>query len=251
MYREVKPSPDLAPFVECFWISEIESDGCQRILPDGCVDLLFFSHGRHIVDAQIVGAMTRFQDVPLCSRETILGVRFHPGMAGTCLPCDIPSLNDRSVPLDAVLGRAAARLVKDLGRCSSIESRVEKLGARLVRRRKITEVQHAIGELVRQHGHISLPEFADAAGIGDRQLRRACHRYSGLAPKQLARILRFRHASTALREGVKDLAGLALDCGYYDQAHLIRDFRQLAGTSPAKYMRQMSVFSNSTDGPSA
>jgi AraC-like DNA-binding protein len=225
MYREINPSPDLAPFVECFWISEVESDGCQRILPDGCVDVLFFRRGKQIVDAQIVGAMTRFQDVPLRHRETILGVRFHPGMAGACLPCDIPSLNDRSVPLDSVFDRTATGLLKDLRNCSSIEAQVEKLGPRLLRRPKISEVQQAIGELVRQRGHLSVADFADLAGIGDRQLRRACHKHSGLAPKQLARILRFRHASILLREGVKDLAALALDCGYYDQAHLIRDFR--------------------------
>src|ERR1700693_6474153 len=123
MYREINPSPDLAPFVECFWISEVDSDGCQRILPDGCVDLLFFSRGKQLVDAQIVGAMTRFQNVPLRRHETILGVRFHPGMAGACLPCDIPSLSDRSVPLEAVIGRAATTLLKDLGNCSSIEAR--------------------------------------------------------------------------------------------------------------------------------
>jgi transcriptional regulator GlxA family with amidase domain len=99
-------------------------------------------------------------------------------------------------------------------------------------------VQQAIGELVKQRGHLSIADFAQAASLGNRQLRRSCHRHSGLAPKQLARILRFRHASMLLRKGVKDLAGLALDCGYYDQAHMIRDFQSLAGISPARYMRQ-------------
>jgi hypothetical protein len=96
LYREIAPPPDLAPFVECFWTSEVKSDGCQRILPDGCLDLLFFSRGNQLVDAQVIGAMTRFQDVRLCARESLLGVRFHPGMAGACLRCDIPSLNDRA-----------------------------------------------------------------------------------------------------------------------------------------------------------
>jgi len=240
LYREITSPPDLAPFVECFWISEIESDGCQRILPDGCLDLLFFSRGNQLVDAQVVGAMTRFQDVRLRARESILGIRFLPGMAGACLRCDIPSLNDRAASLESVLGRPAITLLKDLGRCSSIEARVEKLAPRLVTCSKVSEVQHAIAELVRRRGHLSVTGFADAAGLGDRQLRRACYRYSGLGPKQLSRILRFRHASNLVRQGMKDFAGLALDCGYYDQAHLIRDFRDLAGITPARYMRQQS-----------
>ena len=238
LYREIAPPPDLAPFVECFWTSEVESDVYQRILPDGCLDILFFSRGNELVAAQVIGAMTRFQDVRLCARESILGVRFHPGMAGACLRCDIPSLNDRAASLESVLGRPSTTLLKDLGRCSSIEARVEKLAPRLVTCSKVSEVQHAIAELVRRRGHLSVSGFAGAAGLGDRQLRRACYRHSGLGPKQLSRILRFRHASNLVRRGVTDFAGLALDCGYYDQAHLIRDFRDLAGISPARYMRQ-------------
>jgi AraC-like DNA-binding protein len=238
LYREIGPPPELAPYVECFWISEVQTDGCQRILPDGCVDLLFFSRGKQLVDARVVGAMTRFQDVPLRACESIVGVRFQPGMAGACLPCDIPALNDRSVPLECVLGKAASRLLENLGSCSSLEACLERLAPRLVQWPKVTEVQHAIGELVRTRGHLSLTHFADVAGISDRQLRRTCYRHSGLAPKRLARILRFRNASLRLREGANDLAGLAIDCGYYDQAHMIRDFRQLAGASPARYLRQ-------------
>ena len=242
MYREIKPSPDLAPFVECFWVSEVASDRCRRILPDGCLDILFFAWGRDrgqpIVDAQVVGAMTRFRDVFLRSDESILGVRFHPGMAGSFLPGDLSLLNDRAVPLEAVAGRATKGLLKDLGCCSSIEARVEKLDGRLVVLPRITEVQHAIGVLVQRRGQLALADFAESAGVGDRQLRRRCQKHSGLAPKQLARILRFRHTSRLLREGVTDLAGLALDCGYYDQAHMVRDFRELAGTSPARFLRQ-------------
>jgi AraC-like DNA-binding protein len=239
LYREITSPPDLAPFVECFWTSEVESDVYQRILPDGCLDILFFSRGNELVAAQVIGAMTRFQDVRLKARESILGVRFHPGMAGACLRCDLPSLNDRAASLESVLGRPATTLLKDLGSCSSTEACVEKLAPRLVTCSKVSEVQQAIAELVRKRGHLSVSGFADAAGLGDRQLRRACYRHSGLGPKQLSRILRFRNASNLVRQGVTDFAGLAVNCGYYDQAHLIRDFRDLAGISPARYMRQL------------
>jgi AraC-like DNA-binding protein len=238
MYREISPAPELAPYVECFWISEVETDRRTRILPDGCIDLLFFTRGKQVVDAQVVGAMSRFLDVPLRSDQSILGVRFHPGMARACLSYDIPSLNDRSVSMRAVLGDAATMLMEVFWNRSSFEARIEKLTGRIVRWPVVSEPQQAIGELVRKRGRLPLCEFADAAGLGERQLRRSCYRYSGLAPKHLARILRFRHAASRLREGANDLAGVALDCGYYDQAHMIRDFRELAGTSPAKYQRQ-------------
>jgi AraC-like DNA-binding protein len=167
-----------------------------------------------------------------------LGVRFHPGMAGAALPGDISLFNDRSVDLESVLGREARRLRQDLARCSSAEARVEKLATRIVRWPEVNDVQQAIGDLTRNRGRLSVADFANAAGVGERQLRRTCLRHSGLSPKQLARILRFRHASNRLHEGVRDLARLALDCGYYDQAHMTLDFRDLAGASPARYLRQ-------------
>ena len=159
-------------------------------------------------------------------------------MAGVALPGDISLFNDRSVDLESVLGREARRLRHDLARCSSSEARVDKLATRIVRWPKVNDVQQAIGGLTRNRGRLSVADFADAAGVGERQLRWTCLRHSGLAPKQLARILRFRHASNLLHEGVHDLARLALDCGYYDQAHMTLDFRDLAGASPARYLRQ-------------
>lgn len=241
MYREIPPPPGLGPFVECFWTSGVATDCCRRILPDGCIDLLFFACGGQFVDAQVVGAMTRFEDVRLQARQSILGIRFHPGMAGAYLPCDLSSLNNRSVPLRDLLGRSAKILLDDLRRCSSVEGCIETLTPRLVTWPTVTEVQQAIWELVEKRGQLALADFADAAGLSDRQLRRCCAKHSGLPPKQLARILRFRHASRLLGQGVPDLAGLAIDCGYYDQAHMIRDFRELAGTSPARFMRQLSA----------
>ncbi len=238
MYREIDPPPDLAPLVECFWISEASADCCQRILPDGCIDLLFYSRGKQLVDAHVVGAMTRFHDVCLRGGESILGVRFQQGMAGMCLPCDLPALNDTTAPLAKVAGHTARLLFQHLAQCPSNEARMEALCSRLDMQPKVTEVQHAIAQLVRNRGNLTVPDFGGAAGLGNRQLRRACLRHSGLGPKQLSRILRFRHTSKLLRDGVENLAGLALDCGYYDQAHMIREFRLLAGTSPLRYLRQ-------------
>ncbi len=244
MYREIDPPPALAPFVECFWVSESPRGRCQRILPDGCIDLLLYSRGKQLIDVQVVGAMTRYHDVALRGGESILGVRFQPGMAGTCLSCDLPSLNDKTARLTDVAGRAAIPLVRHLAECSSIEARIEALGSRLILQPKVTEVQQAIGQLVRNPARATVSAFAGAAGLGDRQFRRACVRQSGLGPKQLSRILRFRHALRLLRDRAQNLAGLALECGYYDQAHMIRDFRLLAGTSPRRYLCANGLWQN-------
>lgn len=239
-YREIAPTADLAALVECFWVSEVETDECRRILPDGCLDLLFFSRGKQLVEARCVGVMTRPHTASLRRGQSILGVRFHPGMAGMCLPCEVPLLNDRTVPLEAALGGVATSLVEVVRNQRSVDANVERLADRLARLPTVARACHGPGELVGKRGPLSLADLATAADIGERQLRRRSIRLSGLAPKQLARILRFRRTANRLRGGASDFSKLAIDCGYYDQAHMIRDFRELAGTTPARFARRQS-----------
>lgn len=237
-YREIPPPPTLAPFVECFWAREIAEDSWDTILPDGCADIVFSTRRAELVDAVIAGVMTRPHPVRLSAGESILGIRFHPGMAGACLLCNLSGLNDRFVAVRSVLGPASDGLVSAvLGRAPA-ERKAEALGERLADcLPEITTVQRAIGELVGRQGLLSPGDMAVAAHLGERQLRRTCLKQSGLAPKPLARVLRFRHAVMRLHWGEQDLAALALDCGYYDQAHMNRDFRALAGMSPARFRR--------------
>jgi AraC-like DNA-binding protein len=159
-------------------------------------------------------------------------------MAGACLGCDLPSLNDQNVPLRSVLGSAASDFAQSFARHRSVEAKLAGIERQLTSLPPVNIVQSAIGTLVGRKGQLSLDDFAAAAGVGVRQLRRRCLKQSGLAPKQLACILRFRHALARLRCGEQSLAGLALNCGYYDQAHMIREFRNLAGISPGRYLRQ-------------
>ena len=239
-YREIAPSPNLTPFVECFWTGDIFQTLSARILPDGCADVLFVTQKNELIETQVIGVMTRPHVVPLAAGTSLLGIRFHPGMAGACLRCDIPALNDRQVPIQSVCGSAANDLVRLVGGRSALRPRIAALEDWLTGLPGVTRVQRAIGELVGHKGQLSIEDFSAVAGVGERQLRRTCIKHSGLAPKQLARILRFRHAITRLRTGKQDMTGLALDCGYYDQAHMIRDFRDLAGISPVRYLRQQS-----------
>lgn len=81
-----------------------------------------------------------------------------------------------------------------------------------------------------------MDELAGAASLSARQFRRVCLERTGLTPKHLARILRFRHAAQRARPARRaDWATIALDCGYYDQAHLINEFREFSGLPPAEF----------------
>jgi transcriptional regulator GlxA family with amidase domain len=98
-------------------------------------------------------------------------------------------------------------------------------------------VEHAFAQLVRSHGAVPVAELVRATGWSRRHLGARFREHVGLAPKAFGRVLRFRHAARELvRSDGRSLAEIALDCGYYDQAHLNRDFREFSGRSPTELM---------------
>jgi len=88
----------------------------------------------------------------------------------------------------------------------------------------------------RTGGRASINALATEPGWSHRRLIARFREQIGLAPKAAARVLRFDRAVTALRSSSGGLAEIALDCGYFDQAHFNRDFRELAGTTPTAFL---------------
>jgi AraC-like DNA-binding protein len=199
----------MSPYVECMWTVEGgRVAATQRVLPDGCMDLLATPDGV----VAVVGTMTRFEDVALEPGAVVRGVRFRPGMLYSVLPVPAWEITDGQMPL------------RDLAR-------------RLREPQPPDPVQRALAWLTARHGQSDLDWLASQAGVSVRQFRRLCRDRVGISPKHLARILRFRRASALGARG--DWAGVAAECGYYDQAHLIRDFHEFSGRTPG-----VSVFSN-------
>jgi AraC-like DNA-binding protein len=87
---------------------------------------------------------------------------------------------------------------------------------------------------IRHHGTLSVRELARQGGISERQLEREFNDIVGLAPKIFSRILRFQRVFQAFEQNAK-WVDVALECGYYDQPHLIADFRQFAATTPTTF----------------
>ena len=88
-------------------------------------------------------------------------------------------------------------------------------------------------------GNVRIEDIAAEAGLSARQLLRLFTAQTGVTPKQLCRVLRFRHSLRRLRRST-DCAQIALDCGYYDQAHWINEFRGLSGCTPGQYLARQA-----------
>jgi AraC-like DNA-binding protein len=235
MYAEHRTDPELAPWVECTWsIKAAAPVHGFPVRPDGCMDLLYSPED----GLAVVGTMTREVRFNLAAGARRVGLRFRPGMARRYLGIGAAELCDRSIPLAEVMGRAGRELGNRLeAAAGSGERRQMLLDAVAAGARPADPVHRAIAAMTRAHGDADVDWLADQAGMSARQFRRRCREEAGLGPKHLARVLRFRRACQLAERGESWLR-VAVEAGYFDQAHLIRDFREFTGSTP------MSVFSN-------
>jgi AraC-like DNA-binding protein len=237
------PSADLAPFVEHYWIVrwDLSEPRTAETVPHPSIHMVLESPER----SEIVGVMrTRFSRVLEGSGRAV-GTKFRPGAFRPFVKHAISALTDRRLSLSEVFGvrsrGLAARVMgqaDDLAGVAIIESFLRgfrpstddamalagRVAARISDDRSITRVD----QLVR--------EFQTSP----RQLQRLFSEYVGVSPKWV--IQRYRLLDAAERVAAGTLIhwpDLALELGYADQAHFIRDFKKLVGRSPAAYARSI------------
>lgn len=202
------------------------SDGtAQRVLPDGCMDLLWMGDELVVAGPDATAFMSTGE-----AGAVTTGLRFAPGAAPAVLGVPATELQGQRVPLSALwtpadvaraaevvalsphAGQALESLVVGSGRGSGAP---DAIAAEVTRRARAGERVSAI---------------ASAVGLSDRQVHRRSLEWFGYGPKTLSRILRLVAALDLARSGIP-LAGVAARCGYADQSHLAGDARALAGAT--------------------
>jgi AraC-like DNA-binding protein len=240
-YRERLPGASLFRWVESgWWMQSDEAVTGHSVPPDGCVDIVYDRASHNGGTLRAIGAMTIQQRFDYPKGVFIAGVRFRPGMAGSFLGVRPVELTDGSTPLEDLWSRRARELKRKLDDANSIQGALEILLSNLpVPEAHPTPTQRAIEALAAANGSADLEAAARQANLSQRQFRRRCLEASGLTPKHLCRVLRFRHALRIAGQVDRvNWSEIALEAEYFDQAHLIRDFRQFTGHTP------MAVFSN-------
>jgi AraC-like DNA-binding protein len=175
----------------------------------------------------------------------LVGIRFHPGGTSPFLRVPMNELTDQIAELGSLsseLERELLRVSQDL---SSLQERTSAIEAVLLVRVlrgsfHSSALKLAVG-IVESAGQVSVDQLATAAGISSRQLERRFLRDIGIGPKLLGRILRFQQVFRAVERVDSAWASIAVECGYYDQAHLIRDFTQFAGQTPAVLLAERNA----------
>jgi AraC-like DNA-binding protein len=229
-YREFAPPPALRGALACLWIRVVGRDGRPtRVLPDACTDLIWES-GR---GAFVAGPDTGPTVVPVSPGAVFVGARFLPGAGGPAMRLPLDELRDARVEVEALWPDVADGLPGTLSPRSAL-LRVAATAVRLATAGPPDRaVLAAAGRLADPRARVEA--LAGELGLSERQLRRRCRAAVGYGPKTLQRVLRFgRFLAQADAAGAeRDLARIALDAGYADQAHLTRECTRLAGLAPA------------------
>ena len=256
-YCEIQPQPSLARFIECFWTLESDSNlpatVPETILPDGCVELIlnFGAPFRELKedgneeqqpDLFAVGQMTQPMTIAPTGPVQLLGIRFHPGGTAPFFPIPMHQLTNQVVELDAIDSGLAKKLMAVAGNSALLLQKIAAVEACLAYRASHfgndSGLHRVAANAVHVGGRITIDQLAASAGISGRQLERRFRNEVGIAPKLFCRILRFQQVFRAVEKNSAGWAGVAADCGYYDQAHLIRDFQEFARQTPAVFLTQ-------------
>lgn len=258
-FRAYKPSLPLSPHVEMIW--RIESTGAQssrvRVCPDGAMALVihlnkpetsFFIDGeRHRVSVPLLaGPYSRSFHVDPAEMKAVIGVRFRPGAARMFFPIAAQELHNVDIALNEILPADADRLLNEVC-CVHTEdaqfAAVENYLKQKLREAAPTHpaVCYGVAQLSRG-GLRRIQQIQLETGLSHTRFIQLFREHVGLTPKLFCRVRRFRALVDHIEKCVPvNWAELAIDCGYFDQAHLIRDFRAFAGITPLEYSQTIAT----------
>ncbi len=239
-YMEFLPVRRLQEHVVCYWRRSAGlQESMARVLPDGCVDVIWENER----SPYIAGPATEALISRLEAGGEIVGVRLRPGAAHRLLGVSAGELRDQRVPLRDVWSQERSLAWEEVAERETLGERLRAIEAAVERRLAVTEdddpnVSRAIAWLAgRPSGRVE--ELAGLIGIGERQIRRRFERAVGYGPKRLHRIMRLQYLLWLAERGgesPRDLAGLALTAGYADQAHMTREVAALSGVTPVQLL---------------
>jgi methylphosphotriester-DNA--protein-cysteine methyltransferase len=260
-----RPAPPLSDFVDLLWLyeGEVTAHDKERLLPDGTVELVINLREDRIpvwdprnpekfstISGCVVsGPRTEFFVIDTASSATTAGIHFKSGGAFPFFRVPPSDLSNQSIPLEALWGAASAQMREQVLAAATAEDKFRVLECCLLEQLvKPLERHPAVSFAIRQlrsrpHGPVS--QIVDAVGFSQRRFIELFSAEVGLTPKLFSRVSRFQKVvRTAHALDNVNWAQMALDCGYYDQAHFNHDFQEFAGITPMRYLEQKTPHIN-------
>jgi AraC-like DNA-binding protein len=260
------PRAPLSQFVDLLWLYEgyTQPHAKERVLPTGQMQIVInlledksCVYDRDDTDrcqtfggSMLAGAHSEYLVISTAMQSSVVGVSFKPGGAFPFLRMPAGELRDTSLSLDTLWGAGAVDLRDRLLEAPTPQARIAVLERVLLNELTRGYDSHgAVGFALRRF--MAAPQVATVAGVTN-QIGLSPKRFiqvfrdeTGFTPKVFCRIRRFQQALDQM-DGHRSVAWakVALDCGYFDQAHFIHDFRAFSGINPTSYMAHRTQHRN-------
>jgi len=255
-------------FIKQYWAIEncqsYEAEHIQRIVPSGLTELTFYLEGLpHSLDAQknissnsvISGHLKKYYDISVRGSLSMFSVSFMPFGVRMFLNIPADELYDLNVPFRYLVSDIADRLEDALYETPSFTEKVqvtEKFLKLLLQTNRgsyeLERICNSYNLIKKSMGAIPIDSLSGAACLSRKQFERVFSAYVGTSPKQFLKTVRFqgslhlKHVNPSM-----PLTELAYHSGYYDQAHMINDYKLLSGKTPGEYFRECEPFSDFFD----
>jgi len=236
----------------------------EHVLPDGALRLIFNLGDAPVVGgavdpaAQVVGASAAPAIVRMRGRMHGISVTLRPGAAVDFLGLPAGEIEGSAVALDALWRADSAALLESMVAQRSDAARVGLLAAALQRRLASNSMQsathaatatHAAQLIAADNGQRPLREIAATVGVGERRLQQLFHLHVGMSPRTASRLARMHACLRVLRLQPRPAwADLAAGGGFYDQSHLVNEFRSICGMTPGELLGRTISGSSKTQG---
>ncbi|MGD0778015.1 MAG: helix-turn-helix domain-containing protein [Candidatus Solibacter sp.] len=261
------PAPPLDSFVECVWFCRNARRAImfERVLPTGGPQLIVnlgedetrvyenTARGLHCQSSPgsiLTGITTRAHIIDTAEQEYVAGIAFRPGGTVPFFAAPAFELSDTDTPVAVLWGtRSEARLREQLLAASNPNEILDTLETSLLAAWRDSVVHPAVTFAIEvfqsQPQVVRIDSVADAVGLSAKRFIERFKAEVGVTPKRFCRLLRFQRAVKQAHRAVPvDWTLLALECGYFDQAHFIHEFRQFSGLAPGEYRAAATVFAN-------
>lgn len=260
-YREIAPVPALQPYIKFVWLLDgLDANTNavpERIFPDGCIELIFNLKkplaridGTTLIQQPtsfVFGQITKAMHILATNTYSVIAVRFTS--FGLSAFTQIPSHEFKGIEvgLENLWGAEGKELedrVNTLATDDAIDAIQHFFLARLKKQtHSLSSISSIVGLMEAQGGNQTVKHWADYANLSERQFNRIFNNVIGISPKEYLKITRFNKVLNLFNESnTEKLITIANQCGYYDQAHFIKDFKEYTGITPTGYVADSKTF---------
>jgi len=264
-YQQYKPSASLAAFIECYWILRTQNPGCsrQRLIPGGRVEIIFNlgaevswmisedNESAAILQNQVgvMGQRNKIFYASLNSPVYLIGIRLKSGALNAFTDIPATDLLNKLLHAEDVFGSHVKDWIEKIQSADSENEKFLALDALALsglcnKNIELGKMQSMLDCVRNMDEPFSIAALSHQSGWGYKKLERSFLKYTGYSPKQYMRIIRFNKALREIDRGTQSLTAIGFDCGYYDQAHFIKDCIHLTGTTPGRLQTNEQAIAN-------